>query len=86
MGDCEGKPLLDAVAAFPFSGRQSRPVDLAVRCYNFRRLMINVTDKAVQQLRLLIADRAPNENKGLRVQIAKARMGVYVLYRRKPAA
>lgn len=33
--------------------------------------MINVTDKAAQHLRALLADRAPDEGKGLRVQIAK---------------
>ena len=33
--------------------------------------MINVTDKAAQQLRVLLADRISNDRKGLRVQIAK---------------
>lgn len=33
--------------------------------------MITVTDKAVQQLRILLEAQAPKERKGLRVQIAK---------------
>ena len=33
--------------------------------------MINVTDNAVRQLRLLLEAQAPTERKGLRVQIAK---------------
>jgi iron-sulfur cluster assembly accessory protein len=33
--------------------------------------MINVTDKAVRQLRVLLEAQAPNNRKGLRVQIAK---------------
>jgi iron-sulfur cluster assembly accessory protein len=33
--------------------------------------MINVTDKAVRQLRILLEAQAPNNRKGLRVQIAK---------------
>ena len=33
--------------------------------------MINVTDNAVRQLRILLEAQAPNAGKGLRVQIAK---------------
>jgi iron-sulfur cluster assembly protein len=33
--------------------------------------MINVTDSAVRQLRVLLEAQAPSERKGLRVQIAK---------------
>jgi len=45
--------------------------DLTHRRDNFGRPMINVTDNAVRQLRLLLEAQAPTERKGLRVQIAK---------------
>src|SRR5438874_9519322 len=45
--------------------------DLTQRRDNFGRSMINVTDNAVRQLRILLEAQAPHERKGLRVQIAK---------------
>jgi iron-sulfur cluster assembly accessory protein len=45
--------------------------DLTLRSDNFRISMINVTDKAVRQLHILLEAQAPNARKGLRVQIAK---------------
>ena len=45
--------------------------DLTQRRDNFVRLMITVTDNAVRQLRVLLEAQAPNDRKGLRVQIAK---------------
>ena len=45
--------------------------DLTRRHDNFVRAMINVTDNAVRQLRVLLEAQAPKTQKGLRVQIAK---------------
>src|SRR5664279_1927275 len=45
--------------------------DLTQRRDNFVRSMINVTDNAVRQLRVLLEAQAPTDRKGLRVQIAK---------------
>jgi len=59
--DCEGKARSDLAAWF----------DLTQRRDNFVRLMITVTDNAVRQLRVLLDAQAPNNRKGLRVQIAK---------------
>jgi iron-sulfur cluster assembly accessory protein len=59
--DCEGKARSDLAAWF----------DLTQRRDNFVRSMITVTDNAVRQLRVLLEAQAPNERKGLRVQIAK---------------
>jgi iron-sulfur cluster assembly accessory protein len=44
---------------------------LTQRRDNFVRSMITVTDNAVRQLRVLLEAQAPNDRKGLRVQIAK---------------
>src|SRR6266446_9947548 len=74
--------LLDCIEASPkrMGRAEARPsevsawFDLTERRDNFRRSMINVTDKAVRQLRILLeaqAPQAPNPRKGLRVQIAK---------------
>jgi iron-sulfur cluster assembly accessory protein len=45
--------------------------DLTQRRYNFRISMINVTDKAVRQLHILLEAQPTKDRKGLRVQIAK---------------
>jgi iron-sulfur cluster assembly accessory protein len=45
--------------------------DLTQRHDNFDQAMMNVTDNAVRQLRILLEAQAPNAHKGLRVQIAK---------------
>ena len=50
---------------------RGRLFDLTLRRYNLVRSMINVTDNAVRQLRILLEAQAPAERQGLRVQIAK---------------
>ena len=47
------------------------PVDLPEQRDNLGSLMINVTDNAVRQLRVLLETQSASEGKGLRVQIAK---------------
>src|SRR5664279_3723227 len=59
--DCEGKARSHLAAWF----------DLNQHRDNFVRQMITVTDNAVRQLRVLLEAQAPNDRKGLRVQIAK---------------
>jgi iron-sulfur cluster assembly accessory protein len=67
-----------SVLLFLVTGRvEARPAatssrfDLTQRRDNFVRSMINITDNAVRQLRVLLEAQAPNDRKGLRVQIAK---------------
>lgn len=61
-----------SVVRFQFSVfRFARPVDLNSRGRNFENHMINVTDNAVRQLRVLLKEKVEAAHKGLRVQIVK---------------
>ena len=58
------------VSVFRFQ-LSARPVDLNSRGRNFENHMINVTDNAVRQLRVLLKEKVEAAHKGLRVQIVK---------------
>src|ERR1700674_6133593 len=62
---------LSAKAARDARKRVPPRFDLTQPHDNFEQLMITVTDNAVRHLRALLEDQAPNDRKGLRVQIAK---------------
>ena len=58
------------VSVFRFQ-LSARLVDLNSRGRNFENHMINVTDNAVRQLRVLLKEKVEAAHKGLRVQIVK---------------